>query len=229
MELRNVLLTHPMQGFALLTALFVIILAIAILRSARGSYDRLLTALIGMIAIFHGLRIVSDLDMPRTSWYGESVNLVVALAYLGSLWVIGSLSLEHRNTKAALRVFESTQAVSFKFHPQPYNPDDYSKTVLDAAPMAMFAVGLDGNVSCWNRAAEKALGWSRDEVVGKKLPSLLFYPEARGGSGDSPLRLVHKTGAPLDSEVQSVPIRDAKGSVNGILTVFSPQTVNDHL
>jgi hypothetical protein len=38
---------------------------------------------------------------------------------------------------------------------------------------------------------------------------------------NGPIRLVRKDGAPVDQSVRSVPIRDARGALNGILTIVS--------
>ena len=153
----------------------------------------------------------------------DVVNLFAGGLSLASLWFLRNLSRQHLVTRFALRLAESDQAFRL-FSGMPLRKQaDNSTSLLDAVPLAMFAVSLDGNVSAWNRAAEKTLGWSRDEVLGHKLPSLVLdpvqpVPEDPQPSG-SRICLLRKDGARLPSEVRSVPIRDANGSVNGILTI----------
>jgi PAS domain S-box-containing protein len=48
-------------------------------------------------------------------------------------------------------------------------------TVMNASPLAVMAVDLQGNVLIWNPTAERMLGWSADEAVGRFLP--LVPPE----------------------------------------------------
>lgn len=43
---------------------------------------------------------------------------------------------------------------------------------LDSLPDAVAAMDLDGSVLAWNRAAQRLLGWSEDEVVGRPNPAL---------------------------------------------------------
>jgi PAS domain-containing protein len=185
-----------------------------------------------MTAVFQGLRLLQGTGLlpehSRTN-VDDAVNLLVAGLYLASLFVLRGLSRESNTNAMALRLAESNQAkplqhphvapLSMRFMPAP--SDDLSRVVLDAAPIPMFAVGLDGNVNYWNRAAEQALGWSRDEVLGQKLPNLVMDPGETLSSVDGPIRLVRKDGNPVDQSVRSVPIRDARGTLNGILTIVS--------
>ena len=221
-----------MNGFALLVVLSVIVWCILLLRRIRGLYNRTLTGLVGMTAVFQGLRLLQGTGLlPEGSRTGldDVVNLLVTGIYLASLYALRGLSRESNTAAMALRLAESNQAKPLN-HPQaPPMPmritttaaDDLSRVVLDAAPIPMFAVGLDGNVNYWNRAAEQALGWSRDEVLGQKLPNLVLHPGDPFSIADGPIRLVRKDGAPVDQSVRSVPIRDSRGALNGILTIVS--------
>jgi PAS domain-containing protein len=90
--------------------------------------------------------------------------------------------------------------------------------------MAMFAVGLDGSVSFWNSAAERVLGWRSEEVLGNHMPNLIAH--SPGGLFDGgPIKLVRKDGAEIQGPVQSVPVRDSRGAVSGILTIVTPGPV----
>ncbi len=54
-----------------------------------------------------------------------------------------------------------------------------TRIVLDSAPDAFVAIDRDGVVSTWNAAAERMLGWSAAEAVGKPLRTLIIPPELR--------------------------------------------------
>jgi PAS domain-containing protein len=232
MEIFKLLQSHPLNGAALLVALAVIIWCILLLRRVRGLYNRTLTGLVGMTAVFQGLRLLQGTGLlpesSRTS-FDDLVNLFVTGIYLASLFLLRGLSREQGNAALALRLAEGNQARPLNHSHVPPPPvrmmtsttDDLSRVVLDAAPIPMFAVGLDGNVNYWNRAAEQALGWSRDEVMGQKLPNVVLHPGDPFSLADGAIRLVCKDGAPLGQPVRSVPIRDARGALNGILTIVS--------
>lgn len=48
---------------------------------------------------------------------------------------------------------------------------DTLRLALDAAGEAMAVLDVDGSVLCWNRAAERLLGWTEEDVVGRPLPA----------------------------------------------------------
>ena len=97
---------------------------------------------------------------------------------------------------------------------------DVPRTILQSAPMAMFAVGLDGSVNFWNTAAERLLGWSSAEVMGNRMPNLISNANAGVFDGE-PIRLIRKDGGVIRQPVQSVPVRNAEGAVSGILTIVT--------
>ncbi len=49
----------------------------------------------------------------------------------------------------------------------------YQANILNNVSDAVIATDLDWNIQSWNRAAEQAYGWTREEVVGKPLPEIL--------------------------------------------------------
>jgi PAS domain S-box-containing protein len=54
-----------------------------------------------------------------------------------------------------------------------------TRIVLDSAPDAFVAIDRDGSVRTWNAAAERMLGWTASEAVGKPLRALIIPPELR--------------------------------------------------
>ncbi len=49
---------------------------------------------------------------------------------------------------------------------------DATSQLVQDAPVAIYAVDLDGVVLSWNRAAEQLFGWTADEATGHRLPFL---------------------------------------------------------
>lgn len=54
---------------------------------------------------------------------------------------------------------------------------DFSHRLLQEAPDAVIAFGLDGEVLFWNQAAETIFGYSAEEAIGRKLAELIISPE----------------------------------------------------
>lgn len=53
------------------------------------------------------------------------------------------------------------------------NANDQLRELIEAAPIGIYVIDSEGNVvDFWNSAAEKMLGWKREEVLGKFLPHI---------------------------------------------------------
>lgn len=61
---------------------------------------------------------------------------------------------------------------------RPLTPLD-ARVVLDTAHEAFVAMDEAGDVTEWNRAAERTFGWTREEAVGRELAELIIPPELR--------------------------------------------------
>lgn len=220
MALIKELLIQPLSSTAVLAAMAAIAWSLLSLRRTQGRHSRILLAIVGFASVMHGLRIVL-LIHSEINFTDGVINLTVALLYLASLEVINRLSRSHRSTQYALRLAEGNQALPYSKPVTMPPAEDPAKGVFDAVPAPMFAVDLDGQIRCWNLAAERALGWKRDEVLGRRLPDLLIQGGSDSLDIEAPIRLMRKDGAPIDHPVRSVPIRDPRGTVNGILTILS--------
>lgn len=221
MELINLMRNHPLNGTALLVSIAVVGWCLFIVSRVQTRTDRMLTGLIGLIAIFHCFRLLVGAGLffqTSRPELDDIANIFFTLIFPAVLWYLKKLGSQYLALKFAVRLAEGDQSTP-PYYGRPANRivADPSSMLFDAMPMAMFAVSLDGHVSCWNRAAERTLGWTRDEVLGHKLPNLVLEPQSDGNMGC--IRLLRKNGEPVQSEFRSVPIRDAKGSVNGILTI----------
>ncbi|MDO8478718.1 MAG: LuxR C-terminal-related transcriptional regulator [Candidatus Rokubacteria bacterium] len=61
-------------------------------------------------------------------------------------------------------------------------PDEALERALARAGDGAFAVGPDGRVAVWNRAAERILGWSATEVLGRPCCEVLAGGDGHGNS-----------------------------------------------
>ncbi|MEW6658296.1 MAG: PAS domain S-box protein [Thermodesulfobacteriota bacterium] len=106
------------------------------------------------------------------------------------------------------------------------------RATLDAAPVAIFDLDTEGRVEdIWNPAAEQMLGWSRDEVLGKFLPSVpeesreefaAFRAWLRSGKpmlGKDVVRR-RKDGSPIEYSIYAAPKYDDAGQVTGNIAVL---------
>jgi two-component system cell cycle sensor histidine kinase/response regulator CckA len=102
--------------------------------------------------------------------------------------------------------------------------------VVSASPLAILAIGVDGKVTLWNRAAERMFGWTEEEALGKPIPyippeKLEEHREMRGfdlkglSFTGIEVRRRRKDGAPIDLSVSTAPMRDELGGICGIMTI----------
>jgi len=106
------------------------------------------------------------------------------------------------------------------------------RAVIEAAPTAIIGMDLDGNVqNVWNPAAEKMLGWSAHEVMGRPLPSVpaenweefsaLRERKRRGETMNGvEVRRQRRDGTPIDYSIYSSPLHDADGRITGNIGVL---------
>jgi two-component system cell cycle sensor histidine kinase/response regulator CckA len=113
---------------------------------------------------------------------------------------------------------------------------DLLRAVIDAAPTAIVGLDLDGNVrSIWNPAAERMLGWSAQEAMGRPLPSVPAERQEefaafrdrihRGLTIEGvEVRRQKSDGTPIDYSVYASPLRDAEGKPAGNVAVLVDMT-----
>jgi len=111
--------------------------------------------------------------------------------------------------------------------------NDLLRAIIDTAPVAIIGLDLDGNVhTVWNRTAEKMLGWSADEVMGRPLTSVPagsreefkgFRDRIRSGKtlDGVEVRRQRRDGTPIDYSIYASPLHDANGQINGNIAVMA--------
>jgi PAS domain S-box-containing protein len=109
------------------------------------------------------------------------------------------------------------------------------QTLIDAAPLAIFAIDPEGRVRSWNRAAEAMFGWSEAEAVNSIVPfvppgALPAFRESldRVLGGESltgyQVRRVRRDGIMLDLRICAAPTRSPDGAVDGIIGIAEDVT-----
>jgi PAS domain S-box-containing protein len=103
---------------------------------------------------------------------------------------------------------------------------------FERMPIACAIVGLDGRILDWNPAAEKLLGFSREEALGKNGYELVVAPSARRNARELVARLAQgdmeangggenltKDGRVVFCEWFNTPLRNLDGTVTRFLTM----------
>ena len=111
--------------------------------------------------------------------------------------------------------------------PHQFPDDSYLAFVIQSSDEAIIANDPDGRITCFNRAAERLLGYRASEVIGRDV-SLLFPPEGQQQEAAALARiwnnesasefdrvLVHKDGRRVEVSMTMSPIHDAAGALIG--------------
>jgi PAS domain S-box-containing protein len=114
--------------------------------------------------------------------------------------------------------------------------NDLLRAIIEAAPTAIIGLDLDGNVQLvWNPAAEKMLGWSHQEVMGRPLPSVSaeqreqfksFRERIRRGEtlDGIEVRRQRRDGTPIDYSIYASPLHDPERRITGNVAVLVDMT-----
>jgi len=101
------------------------------------------------------------------------------------------------------------------------------RTLIEAAPLAIIAVGRKHLVTLWNPGAEQLFGWPAEEAVGKPYPlcasaevsenlDRILAGEAFHGESER----LRKDGSTVEVTVSSAPRRNQAGEVVGAVSLF---------
>ncbi len=104
--------------------------------------------------------------------------------------------------------------------------------LIEASPVPITALDVEGRVKLWNPAAERTFGWSEEDVLGQPYP---LVPE---GKGEEFLHLLHevvgngrtlagvelerqrKDGSPIDIALSAAPLQGDGDTVAGAMAVL---------
>ena len=109
------------------------------------------------------------------------------------------------------------------------------RAVIDASPLAIMRLDLEGQVMSWNQAAVRIFGWKKEEVLNRPLPPL---PDEEGAplhaflAGDAlgealvgfETRRRRKDGQLIDVRLWTAPLRGAFGAISGSVAIAADFT-----
>ncbi|MBV9108929.1 MAG: PAS domain S-box protein, partial [Gemmatimonadetes bacterium] len=139
---------------------------------------------------------------------------------------------------SAWRCGGEPDGIAWSIRPEPVaEPDAGSdaaglRAMLDSLPAAAAAMDLDGTILTWNRAAERLLGWSEDELAGRSHPAMSDALEGvlegmrAAGAEAEPCSVIAaaatRDGATRKVELSLAPLADAAGGVTGTVALMRP-------
>ena len=102
------------------------------------------------------------------------------------------------------------------------HPAEFLRALLDASPSGIIALNPDGRVQLWSRGAERILGWTEEDVLGRPLPLELQLHSAH--EREVELRPRRKDGTVIDVELRTGPWTDSQGTNRGTLAIVADIT-----
>ena len=167
-----------MSALALVLTIATLFWCLRLLRWQHSKKDRYLMALLGLIATYQGLQILSKAGfwaMPqKIEGFGAAVDMTIAGLYFIATLILQFASADRHNAQLQLRVAEANQSPAHPMRPLPPMPE---RTAL-----AVFGVDSRGDINLWHSSAEDFFGWRKDDVVGTRLP---FCEPYRADAPDS--------------------------------------------
>ena len=198
------------MALALLICLATILWCILLLRRQRNSVDKVLTGLLGLIAIYESLRILKDSGFAMFAHFHMLegwVDFVSACLYMLAALILKTSSTDRAATKVHLRLMEAGEQRLDLANAGIASAAELRHTLAEASPLAMFAIDLQGAVTYCNPAAEILTGWTRSELIGHQLPFDV------GGI------IQGKNGRPIECAVWTAPLRTLQGPPRGKMII----------
>jgi PAS domain-containing protein len=215
MYLVQIFRASPMMGLALCICLMTIFWCFLMAKRQQVGLDKILTGVLGLIAVYEAIRVLKDAGVilfPGIQKLDGWADFIIASMYFIAALILKVSSNERAATKVKLRLVEANEkTVDLGKGIGMVSPE--TMNLLDAAPLAAYAVDMNGTVIYWNLAAERLLGWRRDEVQGQPLPA----------TGKGPLR--NRQGKEIGAAVWTSPIRSSNGVARGTLTIAAEESV----
>jgi PAS domain S-box-containing protein len=109
------------------------------------------------------------------------------------------------------------------------------RTLVQASPLAIIALNLEGRVISWNPAAERMFGWREEEIIGQVLPTIAdgqeqefqaLYQQTLQGTAllDLEQRRQRRDGSGIDVSLSTAPLYDGTGATIGTMGIIQDIT-----
>jgi PAS domain S-box-containing protein len=175
-----------------------------------------------------------DAAIHNKVWSGETVfrsrsgqeipTSQVIIAHKGATGRVEFFSTVARDIAASKQAAESLQEANNRL-----------RTLVEASPLAIIAVDLQGRVISWNPAAEHMFGWGQAEVMGRPLPTIppgqqdafqATYQQTLEGKRLLGLELhrQRRDGSLIDIRLFTASLHDGAGAMTGIMGIIEDIT-----
>jgi PAS domain S-box-containing protein len=174
----------------------------------------------------YNVRLVSKLEHKIEEVNRANSDLQLALETLSDEFEVKKNLIEQLSADMMMR--ERTQA-------ELRTTNDLLSAIIASAPLAIAAFDLDWRVELWNPGAERLLGWSAEEVLGKPYPpfvgneddfSRTYAPVTSGSAAAMRFEIVRprKDGTSRDIRVYTAALHGADGAVRGLASLMLDMT-----
>lgn len=174
-------------------------------------------------------------DLPRqTAFFNRPFSIYQE--YKGWIWatlgamglLLSWIALLHRSIRQRRRAQRALREAN-----------DMLTSIIESSPLPIVALDRQGKVTLWSPAAERLLGWSRQEAMGQVNPAVAPERRDRFLAGIQDVlsgrhvtavedRHVHKDGTEMDVSVFGAPLHDAGGRIIGAIGVIEDITGRKH-
>src|SRR5260370_10775508 len=173
MYLVQIFRASPLMGLALCVCLATILWCILLCRRQQGTLDKVLTGLLGMIAIYEAVRIMKDSGIilfPGIRKLEGWVDFVIATTYLLAAMILKLSSSDRASTKVRLRLVEANEKTADVVKGVAGANPEPATIIFDASPLGTVAVDGKGCGVYWKLAAGVLFGWGSQGLLGHRLP-----------------------------------------------------------
>jgi PAS domain S-box-containing protein len=224
MPLLRLLVTTPLAAISLCVCLTTLLWCILLVARLRGSHDRFLVGLVGLVSIYHSGRLLRDSGLwnnPIDAVFDQISSFAITSLFLVAIVILEIYTTENRNNAWRLRLAEANEAVTpvLQVPASSLPAHDLSQAVIESSPLPMFAVDPSGAVCYWNPAAERLFGWEREEVLGRPLPLVADGNDGSQVRRESSCCLRKRDGTCIQAEVWTAPIQRGGDGARGTLTI----------
>src|SRR5881296_1585587 len=166
----------------------------------------------------------------RSDFPSETDQLLVSVAANHAATAFQSARLVHERRRAEEELRQARDDLELKVTER---TDELRRTtgelqtILDASPVGIVLFRRDQTVQRCNPAFERLVGWSADEIVGRRIPlpesierrwtSLVAQLNRGEGSSGLEIRIVRKDGSEFDAAVACAPLADERGRPAGFV------------
>jgi PAS domain S-box-containing protein len=170
--------------------------------------------IIGEMEQTERLRLQQRAQQSRIGFRDETVSSSIAMLLNVGLLVV-LYYLIHRYIKQRQQAEDSLREANQTL-----------ETLIQSSPLGIVALTSNGNVSLWNPAAERIIGWNNREMINQCLP-ILDHQQLRQrilqgeAIHDIELSSYKKDGQAIAISLSAAPLRDATNQINGIMAVIA--------